>query len=237
MKKLIVLLLIPVIGLSQKTTISVNRIFPKPEKLVEFEKTLSAHIQKYHTGDWKMQVFEVQTGPDAGAYDIVEGPNNWDAIEGRKEISPEHTNDWATNLAPLITSRGTAVFGVYKEELSSGNQNDNTEKMSLMHIVAKPGKISKVIDLIKLFRNVWQKDNQNVSVYQLVASGEPSFVLAYKLKDGLKEFADGYRKPMADRFNAANGSGSFEKFQADFSDAVESRWEELIVHRADLSSK
>ena len=68
MKKfLCILLLIPILGISQtKNVISVNKVFPKADKVLEFEKALAAHAQKYHTGDWKWRVYEIQSGPDAG---------------------------------------------------------------------------------------------------------------------------------------------------------------------------
>ncbi len=39
-------------------------MFPKADKVLDFEKALAAHAQKYHTGDWKWRVYEIQSGPD-----------------------------------------------------------------------------------------------------------------------------------------------------------------------------
>ncbi|MEX6690417.1 hypothetical protein QTN47_23095 [Danxiaibacter flavus] len=237
MKKLFILLLAPAFVCAQKNVISVDRITPKADKIMEFEKAVSNHIQKYHTGNWKMHVFEVQTGQYAGAYDLIEGPNTWDDIDGRKDLSKEHTEDWMKNIAPLTSDRTFAAFGVYKPELSSGSPQDSATKIYLTHITAKPGKVTKVTDMIKTMKTMWDKDNQSVGVYQMMLSGEPGFTIAYRLKDGLKEMADGYRKPLPERFNAANGDGSFDKFLTDFADAVQSRWDEYVILRADLSSK
>lgn len=69
------LLLIPFLGISQtKNVISTSRLFPKVDKVLEFEKALATHSQKYHTGDVKWRVFQIQSGPDAGGYHVVEGP-------------------------------------------------------------------------------------------------------------------------------------------------------------------
>ena len=69
MRKIFLLcMLVPLLGISQnKTVISTFRVTPKPDKVVEFEKALAAHAQKYHTGDLKWRVFEIQSGPEAGA--------------------------------------------------------------------------------------------------------------------------------------------------------------------------
>ena len=51
------LMLIPFLGMSQtKNVISTNRLFPKVDKVMEFEKALATHAQKYHTGDVKWRV-------------------------------------------------------------------------------------------------------------------------------------------------------------------------------------
>jgi hypothetical protein len=75
MRKLMVLwLLVPIVGMSQeKNVINVMRVFPKIDKTAEFEKALVAHAAKYHTGDWKWMVSEIQTGPDAGAIVSLRG--------------------------------------------------------------------------------------------------------------------------------------------------------------------
>ena len=57
-KMLAIWLLVPFIGISQvKNVMNTTRIFPKQEKIAEFEKALAAHAQKYHTGDWKWRVW------------------------------------------------------------------------------------------------------------------------------------------------------------------------------------
>ena len=71
--------------------------------MLEFEKALTAHAQKYHTGDWKWRVYEIQSGPDAGGYHIVEGPNSWDEIDKRGNLGSDHNNDWNKNVAIYLT--------------------------------------------------------------------------------------------------------------------------------------
>ncbi|MFZ1369914.1 MAG: hypothetical protein WAR78_06015, partial [Ferruginibacter sp.] len=62
-------MLIPFTGISQtKNVISTNRVFPKVDKVLEFEKALAAHAQKYHSGTAHWRVFVIQSGPDAGGY-------------------------------------------------------------------------------------------------------------------------------------------------------------------------
>ena len=91
----LLLTLMPFFGMSQaKNVISTNRVFPKVDKLLEFEKALATHAQKYHTGDVKWRVFDIQSGPDAGGYHIVEGPKSWESEDSRGDINEAHNNDW-----------------------------------------------------------------------------------------------------------------------------------------------
>ena len=100
-KYLLLLVLIPFIGFSQtKNVVSVRRFFPKLDKVLELEKALTAHAQKYHTGDWKWRVFEISSGPDAGGYHVVEGPNSWTTLDSRGNLGAEHTADLAKNILP-----------------------------------------------------------------------------------------------------------------------------------------
>ncbi|HYK76462.1 MAG TPA: hypothetical protein VEV16_05765 [Daejeonella sp.] len=239
MKKFLLLLLfIPLVGISQtKTVVNTTRVFPKGDKVEEFSRALANHAQKYHTGDWRWRVFSIETGPDAGGYNIAEGPSTWEAIDGRKDISAEHLEDWNKNVAPLLTDRGASAFAEYDPELSTIELTDYTDKVSLFHIYPKPGKMAQLRELIKGMKKVWQAGKESVVVFESASSGEPSITLALRMKAGLKEMADGYRKPLPERYNAIYGAGAFDKYLQKFADIVEKRWEELIYYDASLSSK
>jgi hypothetical protein len=53
----------------------------------------------------------------------------------------------------------------------------------------------------------------------------------------LKELATDYRKPFAERYNEANGAGSFDSWLKDYADIVQNRWAELLTYKPLLSSK
>ena len=237
-KLLFVLLIIPVLGISQtKNVISTTRMFPKADKVLEFEKALVAHAQKYHTGDWKWRVYEIQSGPDAGGYQVVEGPVSWDALDGRGDLGTEHTNDWNKTVSIYLTDKVEESFSVYEDSMSTVELANFSDKIVVNHMYPRPGMVVGVNDLVKRLKKVWMDSNENVAVYQSVVSGEPQIVTVTRMKDGLKELADDYRKPMPERYNAAYGDGSWDTFLADYSKCVERRWAELLVYRADLSSK
>jgi hypothetical protein len=239
MRKIFLLfMLVPLLGMSQtKNVINSFRIFAKPDKNAELEKALAAHGQKYHTGDWKWRVFEIKTGPDAGGFHVVEGPNTWEAIDGRGDLGAEHLADWNKNVSPLTTGMGTQSYSTYNADMSTVQLTDYADKIMLTHIFPKPGMIVGVTGLINKLKKVWQAGNESVAVYSSVASGPPQFVTSTRLKAGLKELDDSYRKPMQERYNAVYGDGAWDSYLADYAKFVETRWSELLFYRADLSSK
>jgi len=239
MRRLLVIwLLVPFIGIGQvKNVMNTTRIFAKPEKIAELEKALAAHAQKYHTGNWKWRVWSIESGPDAGGYMITEGPNSWADIDGRGDISAEHMNDWEKNVAPLTEGQGSQSYAEYNADLSTVQLTDYADKIVINHMIAKPGKIGNVSDLIKKMKGAWQAGNESVAVYRMAASGEPGYLTVTRLKQGLKEMAEDFRKPLPERYNTANGAGSFDTFLKDYADIVEKRWSELLIYKPALSSK
>ncbi len=232
------LLLIPSIGISQaKTILTSNRIFPKNDKVSEFEKALANHAQKYHTGDVIWRVWTIESGPDAGGYMITEGPSNWNTLDSRKDISAEHTSDWEKNVLPLTVGQGQSGYYDFQADLSTVQLTDYADKILITHLTAKPGKVNSVMNLEQRLKKVWQGGKESVAVYSVVYSGEPGYIQVTRLKDGLKELASDYRKPMAERFNDADGAGTFDAWLKDYSDAVQSRWSELLTFKPKLSSK
>ena len=238
MRKLFLLcLLIPLLGIGQKNVMSAFRVFPKADKSLEFEKAFIAHVQKFHTGDWKWNVWEIQSGPDYGGFMVVEGPLSWEQYDTRGNLGDAHTQDWAKNVSPYITERTSSTYSVFNEAMSSVALTDYADKILINHYLPKPGMVVGVSGMISKFKKVWTESNESVAVYNNVGSGAPEFITVNRLKNGLKELSDGYRKPFPERYEKTYGEGSWKYFLLEFANNVESRWSELLFKRADLSSK
>jgi hypothetical protein len=239
MKKLIFLLLaLPLIGLGQKQTIvSTSRYFPKADKVLEFEKGLTAHIAKYHSGDWKWRVYEIQTGEDAGGYMVVEGPKSWDEFDKRGNLGDEHTKDWNKNVAPFMSDKYSSVYSEYMEDLSTVALASFTDKIAITHVFPKPGLSTMVEDVLKKLKKTWEAGTQTVAVYKTVVSGPFQYTLVNRFKDGLKELEEGYRKPFKERYEGANGEGTLESYFSKINESTDHVWSELLFYRPDLSAK
>jgi len=232
------LLLTPLLGIGQaKTVLTVSRYFAKNDKGAEFEKAIANHAQKYHTGDVKWRVWSIESGPDAGGYMVTEGPSSWDILDGRNDISAEHTADWAKSVSPLTTGQSQSAYYEFQPDLGTVQLTDYADKIVINHMTAKPGKINAVKELVQKLKKVSEANKESVAVYSVVYSGEPGYIIVTRLKSGLKELAADYNKPMADRYDAVYGAGSFDAWLKDYSDAVQSRWSELLIYKPELSSK
>jgi hypothetical protein len=238
MKKIFyLLLLLPVLGIGQtKTLLTSNRLVAKNDKVGEFEKALSNHAKKYHTGDVAWRVWSIESGPDAGGYMVTEGPTTWTTFDSRADISAEHTADWDKNVLPLTQGQGQSGFYNFQADLSTVKLTDYADKIVINHMTSKPGRASAVRDLILKLQKVWVADKESVAVYSVAMSGEPGFITVTRLTTGLKELESDFRKPMPERFNAANGAGSFDAYLKDYADVVQMRWSELLVYKPLLSS-
>ncbi len=239
MRKILMLcLLIPFFSAGQtKNVVNSFRIFSKPDKQAEFEKAFAAHAQKYHTGNWKWRVFEIQTGPDAGGFHVVEGPLSWGEFDTRGDLGNEHMADWNKNVSPLTTGMGTQSYATFNADLSTVQMTDYSDKIIINHMYPKPGMINGTTDLIKKLKKVWVAGNETVAVYSVVASGEPQYLTVSRLKSGLQELDPSFRKPLPERYDASHGEGAWDYYLADYAKNVERRWSEMLFLRADLGSK
>ncbi|MCW3118441.1 MAG: hypothetical protein JWM28_2523, partial [Chitinophagaceae bacterium] len=214
-----------------------NRVFPKVDKVLEFEKALTAHAQKYHTGDWKWRVFEIQSGPDFGGYHITEGPVTWDQIDGRGNLGTEHNNDWNKTVALYLADRSSSGYRIYREDLSTVQLTDYSDKIAITHLYPNVGFGDKVEEILKKVKKAWENGKQTVAVYESSSSGPAEFLLVNRYKQGLKERNKDFRKPFKERYNASNGEDSFDAYLDGVRKYIDKAWSELLFYRADLSSK
>ena len=234
----LLLMLIPFLCISQtKNVISTNRLFPKVDKQLEFEKALATHAQKYHTGDVKWRVFQIQSGPDAGGFHIVEGPKTWESEDARGDINVAHNTDWHKSVTPFLTDRGSSGYSVYIDSLSTVAIGDYSDKVQVTHIYPKIGCGYRVATMIKQLKAAWEAQGITSAVYETNGSGPGQFAIARRYKQGLKEKEVGFRKSFVDAFEKIHGKGSWGIYNDNIKEYIGEQWSELIFYRADLSSK
>jgi hypothetical protein len=235
-KTFVFLLLAPLFAWSQASNVvTATRIVPQFAKILELEKAIAAHHQKFHAGARKIRVFSILTGPDAGGYHITDGPYSWGAIDSMK-TDPADQMDVMKNLAPLV-QRYSNGYAVYREDLSTIQQTDYTDKIAITHVFPKIGRGNRVEDVLKSVRKTWQEGGQTIAVYESSSSGPFQYILVTRYKQGLKERTQGFRAPFKERHDKAHGQGAFDKLMDAQYENTESSWSEMLVYRPDLSSK
>ncbi len=114
---------------------------------------------------------------------------------------------------------------------------DFSDKINISHVYPKVGKGDNVVNLIRKLKKTWVAGGQSVAVYTASSSGKNQYTIVTRYKQGLKERADGFRKPFKTRYEGVNGEGSYEQYLKDASEYVDENWSELLFLRKDLSSK
>ncbi len=235
---LLLCMLSPFLVMSQaKNVISTHRVFPKMDKVLEFEKALAEHAQKYHKGTAHWRVFGIQSGPDLGGYHISEGPTSWETEDSRGDLGTEHNVDWHKKVAIYLTNRQSGGYSVYQDSLSTVALGDFSDKINITHVYPKMGQGGNVENVIKKLKKAWTASGSTVAVYTASSSGESQYTLVTRYKQGLKERAAGFRKPFKETFESVNGEGSYDQYIKDVAEFSNNSWSELLFLRADLSSK
>jgi hypothetical protein len=235
---LLLCLLIPVIGMSQtKNVVSVQRMFAKVDKVLEFEKAIGAHAQKYHTNDAKWRVWEITSGPDAGGYQVVEGPFNWTGLDARGNLGAEHTTDWNKSVAVNTTEGYQSGYYEYQESLSTVALTEFSNKIQIVHWYPKLGYAMNVRQLIAKMKKVWEADNVTVAVYMTSASGATQYTMVTRYKNGFKDRDVVNPLNFKERYEKVHGADSFDEYLDILRNKMDKSWSELLEMRPELGSK
>ncbi len=219
-----------------KKVISSFRVLPKDGHVDAFKAAVAAHAQKYHKGDHAWRVGEVMSGPDGGMFQINEGPTSWTALDGRGDLGADHQADFEKNIMPHVEKITPNSYATFSEDLSCVKMDAWSNKVLMYHYVIKPGKLPLASDLMKRYKATWEKRGLNVAVWVSAFSGEAQYNVAFRLKNGWKDFdADGMSPREA--ATALWGAAAFERMVADAAECFEKISTELVNYDPALGSK
>lgn len=179
-----------------KTFYEVNMVKPKPGMIATFESKWKTHSNIFHKANDKRIVYEVLTGPNAGYYQIVEGPKSYADMDIEKENSKAHGLDLEKNFAPYLDDK--SMHGIYRwDDTASYNHNVAAEKfvVTVTHVKfgQMPGTLreAKRTALLQSKLPVPFKGSINTYV-QILSGSDPVMVTIRNLKDGFKELETNY---------------------------------------------
>jgi hypothetical protein len=239
-------MLLPLLGLAQdakkdgakapaKGTLSVFRIIPKPGHDEALKSALRAHAQKFHTGNWKWRVSAILTGPDAGGYQVSEGPNSWTDLEGRGDLGADHSKDFETTIMPHAERMTPEMYATYQETASTVNADAWSTKTVVTHYYVKPGCGPALLALLRALKAPAEKAGLNIAVWQTFNSGQMQLIVSRRLKNGFKDFDAGGMTIRAS-FDSVHGDGAFERGLAEMGRLCDRIEGEMIEHEPNLGS-
>jgi hypothetical protein len=221
---------------TKPVVLSSYRVMPKPGHSRQLEAALAAHAKKFHQGDHTWRVGEVMSGPDGGMYHITEGPMSWTALDIRGDLGAEHMKDYETNVLPHVEKTSPNLFLTYQTALSTVGATQWTDKVAIMHLVLKPGRNGEASDALKKWKAIYEKLGMVVAVWRTSWSGEMTYVLVFRLRNGFKQFdepAPETRKACDELF----GPGEYARLQQAWADNCSRMWSELLEFKPELGSK
>lgn len=242
--RLLLAIALPLAAVAQDTkqaaakpiVLSTYRIMPKPGHEKQLETALAAHAKKFHKGDFQWRVGEILSGPDGGMYHITEGPTSWTAIDGRGDLGADHMKDYQANVQPHVEKSSPETYLTYQTSLSTTDATKWTDKVAINHFVVKPGRGTQASDVLKKVKAIYEKVGLTVAVWRTSWSGESTYVLVFRLKNGLKQFDEPtpeFRKASDELF----GAGEYERLQQASADNYSKVWSEIIEFKPELGSK
>ncbi len=115
MKKIIFLVTMfaSLAAFSQKTDlVTVNTVKPKKGQKMAFEAAYKLHIAKFHKADNRTEVYEILSGPDNGAYHLVNSGRSFADFDKERSDGAAHSLDLDKNFFPMLeeTMNGTYRF-------------------------------------------------------------------------------------------------------------------------------
>jgi hypothetical protein len=220
----------------KKNVISSYRVFVKDGHTAAFKSALAAHAQKFHNGPWKWRVYSVNSGPEEGSYQIIEGPNSWTELDDRGDLGAEHTKDYETNVLPHLDKTLPTSYLTYEADLSTVPLGAFSNKAIITHGIIKTGRLSAATDGLKAWNASWVKQGINIAVYRSFASGESEFVVVRRLRNGLKDL-DADIMSSRKAFEETGGPNAYTNAQEELTRDYSKLVAEMIEFQPDLSSK
>lgn len=210
----------------QKNVLSTYMVRAKPGKESELRAALAAHAAKFHKDDYRWRVAEVQSGPNEGMFLITEGPTSWTVIDDRGDLGVEHTQDYTTNVMPLVAANTPNTFHVYMDDLATVGATQYSNKALLVHMVVKPGRGDDAVAEQKKWKAIYQKLGLNVGVWHQVFSGANEYTAVWRMKNGLKDIDEKFS--LHKTCDELYGPAEWSRMQKANADIYSDIWTELI---------
>jgi hypothetical protein len=204
----------------------------------DFEKGLAEHNKKFHNAaPYKTSIFEINTGPNTGMYELAMGPMTFTQMEGRPS-GKDHDTDWAKVMEHVESSGETVYWRADKDIRYAPAGSESFSALRWRYFTLRPDQRDRFDDLLAQVEKVSEtkKLEAGYSAYWRYGASQGPHVCTELSMPGLSylDRADTWIKD----FDEVNGEGSYDRFLEDLDRCVDrtKTYDELVKFRADLSS-
>lgn len=211
------------------------RLSAENDNIRQFETAWTEHNQKFHQ-DSPVYAFYLESGPNSGTYQGVEGPMTWTGHQN-VEYTDAHGMDWLDNVNPMLVG---PIHVEWWKHMSKYAQNETDEPIessivTVYHI--KDGEMARFTRMLDDWQeaNTEQGSDGRYNVYQRQLHGTAQMAIVSSLDMGLAELdkSDDFRE----RYIDTHGEGRWQLFLDDYELSVSKSEVSLRTHRTDISTQ
>jgi hypothetical protein len=208
----------------------------KPGMEAKFEEGLKRHndFHRKHADTMALITFQIQSGPDTGAYVRFAGGRHWQDFDAEEAMAKEDQADTAVNTDPYIASTTTRYYRSLTDV--SRPQSAAAAMYAIAFYRVKPGKTDDFMRAIGKINEAIGKTQWPVhySWFALANGGDgPEFVLSMP-RDKWADF-NPPEKTFDKMLEEAFGRSEAESIMDTYDHAISSVSSQIVVYRADLS--
>lgn len=211
------------------------RLSPENADISQFETAWTEHNQKFHQ-DSPVYAFFLESGPNSGTYQGVEGPMTWTGHQN-VEYTDAHGKDWLDNVNPMLVG---PMHVEWWKHMSKYAQNETEEPIetsivTVYHI--RDGETTRFMRMLDdwLEANNKQAHDGRYNVYQRQLHGAAQIAIVSSLDRGLAELDDS--DEFRQRYIDTHGDGMWQLFLDDYELSVSKSEVSVRTRLADVSTQ
>lgn len=215
-----------------------HRFFAKRGHEADFEKGLAEHNKKFHNAaPYKTNIFEINTGPNSGAYELAMGPMTFTQMEGRP-AGKEHDTDWAKVMEHVESTGESMYWRADKDIYYAPAGAESFSALRWRYTTIRPDQRDRFEGLMAQVEKVFEtkKLGAGFMAYWKYGASQGPHVCTELSMPGMK-YLDREDTWIKD-FEEVHGEGSYDRYIEDLNMCVDrtKTYDEFVKFRADLSS-
>lgn len=211
------------------------RLTAENENISQFETAWKEHNQNFHQ-DSPVYAFYMESGPNSGTFQGVEGPMTWAGHENI-DYTDAHGKDWLENVQPLLVGPIEVEWWSHMSKYAQNESEEalETSTVTLYHI--KYGEMTRFMRMLDdwMESNSEQGNDGRFNVYERMLHGQDQIAIVSSLDRGLAELDDtnNFRQQYID----THGQSAWQLFLDDYELSVDKTEVSLRTRLMEVSTQ